>query len=108
MIRPSPRRTRGRLRRDRRRIGARKGWATLGQATRASQALWMPRLFLISKTPSTRDRRQGPLEVGPEVLDVLAAGAHPQQGGRSRLFSGPLVTALDEGLDAAEARRVGQ
>src|SRR5436309_2915421 len=105
MIRPSPRRTRGRLRRDRRRIvspkslsqivspaltdaplsfrdkrrsklgylkrGARKGWAIRGQATRASQALWMPRLFLISKTPSTRDRRQGPLEVGPEVLDVL-------------------------------------
>ena len=53
------------------------------------------------------DRRfQGLLEVGPEVLDVLAADAHADQAGRDVLLAGEGAAALHRRLHAAEARRV--
>ena len=46
------------------------------------------------------------VEVGPEVFDVLAADAEPQQRGWQVLLAGDGGATLDRGLDGAETRGV--
>ena len=51
-------------------------------------------------------RREGLLEVAPEVVGMFAADAEPQQSGREVGLAGDGGSAFDRRLDAAQARGV--